>query len=175
MLIFFAFAIPMLSMLLFIPSLEPTAVRWYSQAILSSASFAQGNFTVESLFIALTSDGDAIIEYDVRLPKTQLQRTNITLIGNTINDLGVSDYQHNPLLYRLNEKTREASINSSGATHLLITYSSSDLVDKRDRVWTFSVDSPVIFSLKMPLNHKLLNWEEIIPPRPSVGYCNKIF
>lgn len=150
MIVSFAFAISMSSVIAFIPTAETTAPTWYSQATLSSASFAQGIFTIESLFIALTSDGNAVIEYDVSLPKTTLQRTNIELIGDTIEDLAISDYLDNPLSYRLNEKTKEASINSSRITNLLISYSTPDLVDKQDRIWTFSVYSPVAFSLKMP-------------------------
>lgn len=148
--VLFAFAISISSVIAFIPTAETAALTWYSQATLLSASLAQGNFTIESLFIALTSDGDSVIEYDVRIPKTTPQRTNVELIGNTIEDLAISDYLGNPLLYRLNEKTKEASINSSRITNLLISYSTPDLVDKRDRIWTFSVDSPVAFTLKMP-------------------------
>jgi hypothetical protein len=106
--------------------------------------------SIKSLFIALKSDGNAVIEYDVKLPKAVVQKTNIELIGNTINDLAISDYLDNPLLFRLNEKMGKVSINSSRLTNLLVSYSTPDLVDKRDRVWTFSVDSPEPFSLKMP-------------------------
>jgi uncharacterized membrane protein len=140
----------MSSVIAFIPTAETAASTWYSQATLLSPSLAQGNFTIESLFIALTSDGDSVIEYDLRIPKTTPQRTNVELIGNTIEDLAISDYLGNPLSYRLNEKTKETSINSSRITNLLISYSTPDLVDKRDRIWTFSVDSPVTFTLKMP-------------------------
>ena len=146
----FAFAISVSLVIAFIPMAETAASIGYLQATLSSALLAQGNFTIESLFIALTSEGDAIIEYDIRLPKTILQRTNIELIGDTIEDLAISDYLDNPLSYHFNEKTKEISINSSRITNLLISYSTPDLVDKRDRVWTFSVDSPVAFTLKMP-------------------------
>jgi hypothetical protein len=149
-LVSFAFAISMSSVIAFTPTAETAAPTWYAQATLLSASLAQGNFTIESLFIALTSDGDAVIEYDVRIPKTTPQRTNIELIGNTTEDLAISDYLGNPLLYHLNEKTKETSINSSRITNLLISYSTPDLVDKQDRIWTFSIDSPVAFTLKMP-------------------------
>jgi uncharacterized membrane protein len=134
MLISFAFAIFVSLVIAFIPPAENT----------------QENFNIESLFIALTSDGNALIEYDVRLQKAVVQRTNLELIGNTINDLSISDISDNPLPYRFIEETREAKINSSRVVNLLISYSTPDLVDKRDRIWTFSVNSPVPFSLKMP-------------------------
>jgi hypothetical protein len=149
-LVSFAFTISMSSVIAFIPTAETAAPTWYSQATLLSPSLARRNFTIESLFIALTSDGDSVIEYDLRIPKTTPQRTNVELIGNTIEDLAISDYLGNSLSYRLNGKTKETSINSSRITNLLISYSTPDLVDKRDRIWTFSVDSPVAFTLKMP-------------------------
>jgi uncharacterized membrane protein len=154
-LLLFAFAISLSSVIVFIPAAETAASTGYSQATLSSALLTR-NFTIESLFIALTSDGDAIIEYDVRLPKTILQRTNIELIGDTIEDLAISDYLDNLLSYRLNEKTQEVSINSSRITNLLISYSTPDLVDKQDRLWTFSIDSPVAFSLKLPPESQII-------------------
>jgi uncharacterized membrane protein len=154
-LLLFAYAISVYSVVVFIPAAKTAASTGYSQDTLSSASLTR-NFTIESLFIALASDGDAIIEYDVRLPKTILQRTNIELIGDTIEDLAISDYLDNPLSYRPNEKTKEVSINSSLITNLLISYSTPDLVDKQDRVWTFSIDSPVAFSLKLPPESQII-------------------
>lgn len=154
-LLLFALAISVSSVIVFIPAAETASSTGDSQATLSSASLTQ-NFTIESLFIALTPDGDAIIEYDVRVPKTILQITNIELIGDTIEDLAISDYLDNPLLYRLNEKTKEVSINSSRITNLLISFSTPDLVDKQDRVWTFSIDSPVAFSLKLPPESQII-------------------
>jgi uncharacterized membrane protein len=149
-LICFAFAILVTSDIASVSTTETTGLIWYSQAAVSSPLSNQENFVVESLFIALTSDGNAVVEYDLRLPKLVVQRTNIELIGNTINDLAVSDYLDNPLFFSLDENRGKVSINSSRVTNLLISYSTPDLVDKQDRVWTFSVDSPVSFSLKMP-------------------------
>src|SRR5687768_2277074 len=128
MLISFAFAIFVSLVIAFIPSAENTS---------PTDPTTQENFNIESLFIALTSDGNALIEYDVKLQKSIVQRTNLELIGNTINDLAISDILDNPLPYRFIEETREAKINSSRVANLLISYSTPDLVDKRDRVWTF--------------------------------------
>jgi uncharacterized membrane protein len=140
-LISFAFAIFVSLITAFTPSAENTS---------PIVPTTQENFNIESLFIALTSDGNALIEYDVRLQESVVQTTSLELIGNTINDLAISDILDNPLPYRFIEETREAKINSSRVANLLISYSTPDLVDKRDRVWTFSVNSPVPFSLKMP-------------------------
>lgn len=155
-LISFTFAIFLASYLTSVSAAATTGLIWYSQAAVSSPLSSQDNFVVESLFIGLTSDGNAVVEYDVRLPKLVVQRTNIELIGNTINDLAISDYLDNPLFFRLDENTGKASINSSRVTNLLISYSTPDLVDKQDRVWTFSVDSPVSFSLKMPPDSQIV-------------------
>ncbi len=149
MLISFAFAIFVSLVIAFIPSAENTS---------PTDPTTQENFNIESLFIALTSDGNALIEYDVKLQKSIVQRTNLELIGNTINDLAISDILDNPLPYRFIEETREAKINSSRVVNLLISYSTPDLVDKRDRVWTFSVNSPVPFSLKMPPESQIIKF-----------------
>jgi uncharacterized membrane protein len=147
MLISFAFAIFVSLIIAFIPPAENTS---------PTVPTTQENFNIESLFIALTSDGNSLIEYNVRLQKSVVQRTNLELIGNTINDLAISDILDNPLPYRFIEETREAKINSSRVANLLISYSTPDLVDKRDRVWTFSVNSPVPFSLKMPPESQII-------------------
>ena len=96
MLISFAFTIFLASYLTSVSAAETIDLIWYSQAAVSSPLSSQDNFVIESLFIGLTSDGNAVVEYDVRLPKLVVQRTNIELIGNTINDLAVSDYLDNP-------------------------------------------------------------------------------
>jgi hypothetical protein len=78
-LISFTSAIFLASYLTSVSAAETTGLIWYSQAAVSSPLSSQDNFVVESLFIGLTSDGNAVVEYDVRLPKLVVQRTNIEI------------------------------------------------------------------------------------------------
>ena len=121
--------------------------------ILSSSSlnkaFSQIKYQVNSVFIGILSNGDSIVQYDLRL-KTNTSAITLPLIGGNINDLLVRNYLSKYLIYTFNSVTNEIKINSQNESQIRITYQTPDLVNKQEREWSFLVDSAFPFTVKLP-------------------------
>ncbi len=116
------------------------------------------DYTPETLFITLFADGKSMVEYrlntDVNLPTI-----TVTLFGMVFEDVLVVDDQEQFVDYRI----EDASIimDTFGAPGALITYTTADLVNKTGRLWTFSVDSPVDVSVKLPAESVIIGLNQI--------------
>lgn len=115
------------------------------------------DYTPQSLLVTLFTDGKALIEYrvdsDVMLP-----RITIPLFGSIIEELLILDDENQLVDYRVENGT--LVMDTFGAASLLITYTASDLVNKTGSLWTFSVDSPLDTSVKLPANSVIVGWNE---------------
>lgn len=115
------------------------------------------DYTPQSLLVTLFTDGKALIEYRVDSDVT-LPRITIPLFGSIIEELLILDDENQLVDYRVENGT--LVMDTFGAASLLITYTASDLVNKTGSLWTFSVDSPLDTSIKLPANSVIVGWNE---------------
>jgi len=112
-------------------------------------------YSVNFLFIALFSDGTALIEQDLAL-NPSLPTTSVLLNGKNIESLTALDYKDKSIAYRFGSEPGQLIINSSGVPNVRLSYETPDLVNKQGRIWTFSFNSTTDFSLKLPTNSTLV-------------------
>ena len=137
---------------------------------MSRSTAAQGAvFTPDSLFVALFANGDALVEYDVLIKDPSATSITVKLFGTNVNDLIVTDYEDKILDFKPGAKPGEIVISPGNATGARISYTTPDLVGKDKNVWTFSVDSPVSFSVKMPPDSLIIDWGDATPSLIPVG------
>src|SRR5438128_717267 len=119
-------------------------------------------YTISSLFIALFSDGTALIEQDV-VVNPFLPNTAVVLYGKTVDGLNAMDYKGKSIEYQFGQQPGEVVINSSGITNARLSYETPDLVNKQGRTWTFSFNSTTGFSLKLPTNSTIIDLGKQFP------------
>ena len=125
-------------------------------------AFSQIEYQVNSVFIGILSNGDSIVQYDLRL-KTNTSTITLPLIGGNINDILVRNYLSKYLVYTFNSVTNEMEINSQNESQIRITYQTSDLVNKQEREWSFLIDSAFPFTVKLPNDAVVTNLGEQSP------------
>ena len=126
---------------------------------INTYSYQQTNadkYSISSLFIALFSDGTALIEQDV-VVNPLLPNTAVVLYGKTVNGLNVMDYKGKSIEYQSSQQPGEVVINSTGISNARLSYETPDLVNKQGRTWTFSFNSTTGFSLKLPTNSTIID------------------
>lgn len=130
---------------------------------------AQQTFTPDSIFVALFANGDALIEYDVLITDPASKSVTIPLFGANANDVIVTDYEDRILSFQQGSKPGEIVVSPDGATGARISYTTPDLVGKEKNVWTFSLNSPISFSVKMPPDSLVIDWGDATPAAIQVG------
>jgi uncharacterized membrane protein len=106
-------------------------------------------YSVNSLFIGIFSNGDVLIQDDIK-PKVGVMELSVKLLGENVTNLSIKNYSSHELPYYVNVNSNELSIKPQGSSPIRITYETSTLVDKVGRLWTFSVNSTSTFTLKLP-------------------------
>lgn len=129
---------------------------------ISNRAFSQIEYQVNSVFIGILSNGDSIVQYDLRL-KTNTSEITLPLIGGNINDILVRNYLSKYLIYTFNSLTNEIKINSQNESQIRITYQTPDLVNKQEREWSFLIDSAFPFTVKLPNDAVVTNLGEQSP------------
>ena len=124
--------------------------------------FSQIQYQVNSVFIGILSNGDSIVQYDLRL-KTNTNEITLPLVGGNINDILVRNYQSKYLVYTFNAVTNEIKINSQNESQIRITYQTPDLVNKQEREWSFLINSAFPFTVKLPNDAVVTNLGEQSP------------
>jgi len=107
------------------------------------------HYTVNSLFIGIFSNGDALIQHDIKLD-TNVNELSVKFLGENITNLSVKNYSSSDLSYYVIVASNELRIKPQGSQQIRITYLTPTIVDKKDRTWTVSVDSSYSFTLKLP-------------------------
>ena len=110
---------------------------------------SQVQYQVNSIFIGILSNGDSIVQYDLRL-KTNASDITLPLIGGNINEILVKNYLSKYLVYSFNSSTNDIKINTQNESQVRITYQTPDLVNKQEREWSFLLDSAFPFTVKLP-------------------------
>jgi hypothetical protein len=146
------------------------ALGLLATAGMNRGAAAQGEiFTPDSLFVALFANGDALVEYDVLIKDPSAASITVKLFGTNINDLIVTDYEDKILDFKAGSKPGEIVISPGNATGARISYTTPDLVGKDKNVWTFSINSPISFSVKMPPDSLIIDWGDATPSLIPVG------
>ena len=134
----------------------------FSPGTIFNKVHSQVQYDVNSIFIGILSNGDSIVQYDLRLKNNATQIT-LPLIGGYINEILVKNYSSKLLGYKFNSVTNEISINSQNESQLRITYQTPDLVSKQERQWRFFMNSPFPFTVKLPNDAVVTNLGEQSP------------
>lgn len=123
---------------------------------------SQVQYQVNSIFIGILSNGDSIVQYDLRL-KTNASEITLPLMGGNINEILVRNYLSKYLVYSFNSSTNEIKINTQNESQVRVTYQTPDLVNKQEREWSFLIDSAFPFTVKLPNDAVVTNLGEQSP------------
>ena len=123
---------------------------------------SQVQYQVNSIFIGILSNGDSIVQYDLRM-KNNTNEITLPLIGGNISDILVKNYLSKYLGYTFNSVTNEIKINTQNESQLRITYQTPGLVNKQEREWSFFINSAFPFTVKLPNDAVVTNLGEQSP------------
>ena len=116
------------------------------------------DYEIDSLFIALLTNGDASIDYNL-VVNTNKSSAKVALFGETVHNLTLTDYNATNITYQPTGQPNEITIFSKDSPDIHVAYTTSDLVDKQNRNWTFSFSFPDKFLLKMPSQAHIVSME----------------
>lgn len=128
----------------------------------SNKVHSQIQYQVNSIFIGILSNGDSIVQYDLRL-KTNASEITLPLMGGNINEILVKNYLSKYLVYSFNSSTNDIKINTQNESQVRVTYQTPDLVNKQEREWSFLIDSAFPFTVKLPNDAVVTNLGEQSP------------
>ncbi len=122
--------------------------------------------STRTLDLTLYSDGSAHVSSQLDAPTLEPD-FEISLFGPSIDNFVAVD--ENGLYLTSNVTDGKATVDTFGASSITIDYDIHDLISKEGRVWTFSFDSPINYSLLMPENSIIVG---IIPPPMNIDFEN---
>ncbi|HXG07181.1 MAG TPA: hypothetical protein VNI77_07640 [Nitrososphaera sp.] len=126
------------------------------------------DYDSESLFIALFANGDALVEYDVRINDPLDEEIRIKLFGSRhINDLIVRDLDDQLVDYDIGSPN-EIVLNTPGVENVRISYTTPDLANRTSGIWTFWVDATIGPIVRLPVDSVLVAAE----PIPAIRFVN---
>jgi uncharacterized membrane protein len=131
----------------------------------------EGAYTSESLFIALFSNGDALVEYDVGIEEPLAEETRISLFAqSSVTNLIVVDYEDNVIDFDPGSTPNEIVLKTPAVSNARISYSTQDLVNKTQGRWIFSLSSiSISVAVKLPPDSVLIDPGENFPAIRPVG------
>jgi uncharacterized membrane protein len=130
----------------------------YGQMSSESPQDQNRDYAIDSLFVALLSNGDASIDFNLVVSSNK-SSSNVTLFGGTIQNLTLTDYNETAIKYSPSEISNKFTVYSPASTDIHVTYTTPDLVDKQNRNWTFSLYFPDKFLLKLPSQAHIIDME----------------
>jgi uncharacterized membrane protein len=134
------------------------ALPAWAQEAATQQQQQQKPFEPDSLFLALFTNGDVLIEYDVVITDPGAKEVAVQLFGSNVKDLIVTDLDDKIMDFKLGSRPGEILLSPAGAAGARISYTTPDLVSKEKNVWTLSIDSPISFSVKMPPDSVAIDW-----------------
>jgi uncharacterized membrane protein len=108
---------------------------------------SEGPVVSESLTITIYLDGYVLVDHRLEIDQTY-PSVNVTLLGETFEDMLIVDELNLPLNYTPFEG--EAIIHSLDASHIRITYFTQDLTSKTGKYWTLSAEVPSETTVVLP-------------------------
>ncbi len=112
----------------------------------------------QEISISLQSDGVTRLDYLFEAEVTSLQ-TNVTLLGENIQDLFILNEDGLPLEYE--EADEVITIYSLGSSLVNLSYLTSDLTGKNGVIWSLSVEVPVSTEILLPIGATIINLNTI--------------
>lgn len=110
--------------------------------------------------MAVFANGDALVEYDVSIEDPLDEEIRIKLFGGIhINDLIVVDFEDELVEYEIGDN--EIVLNTPGVSNVRISYTTPDLVNRFQGIWTFSLNATTPFSVRLPPDSVLIDYEPI--------------
>lgn len=103
--------------------------------------------TLRSLDFTVYPDGTTHVSQESSADPQDPELT-VSLFGSTIDNFVAQD--ENGVLLSYDIRKTKATIQTFGATSVLIDYDTYDLVSKKGKIWTFVIDAPVAYTLNMP-------------------------
>ena len=135
----------------------------------ASASAQQADYSSESLFVALFANGDALVEYDISIRDPLDEEIRVKLFGGPhVNDLIVVDYEDSLVEYEIGASQSEIILNTPGVENVRISYTTPDLANRIQGIWTFSINASTGFIVRLPPDSVLVNYE----PIPAIRFVN---
>jgi uncharacterized membrane protein len=114
-----------------------------------SAALATADSPIAAESLTLTAYLDGFVQVNHELTLNQPYPTiNVSLIGETYEDMLVVDEQNLPLDYAI--ANSEAVIYSLNATEITLTYFTQDLTAKTGKYWTLTADAPANATVMLP-------------------------
>jgi uncharacterized membrane protein len=114
--------------------------------------------------MAVFENGDALVEYDISIQDPLDEEVRVELFGEThISDLIVVDYDDALVEYDIGAPN-EIVLNTPGVSNVRISYTTPDLTNKRLGIWTFSLNATTGFTVRLPPDSVLVDYE----PIPSI-------
>ena len=112
-----------------------------------SAPIQQSFGSSRTLDFTIYPDGSTHVFYELDVDPLKLEIT-VELFGEMIENITITDEDGYLLSNEINHNL--AVIETFGASHISIDYDTQDLVSKTGKIWAFSVDAPVQYSLLTP-------------------------
>ena len=112
-----------------------------------SAPIQQSFASSRTLDFTIYQDGSTHVFYELEVDPLELEIT-VELFGEMIENITIIDEDGFLLSNEVNHNL--AVIETFGASHISIDYDTQDLVSKTGKIWAFSVDAPVQYSLLTP-------------------------
>ena len=112
-----------------------------------SAPIQQSLASSRTLDFTIYSDGSTHIFYELDANPLEPEFT-VELFGQMIENVTIMDEDNFLLSYEIDGNS--ATIETFGASHITIDYDTHDLISKTGKIWEFSVDVPIQYSLLMP-------------------------
>jgi len=112
-----------------------------------SAPIQQSFGSSRTLDFTIYPDGSTHVFYELDVDPLELEIT-VELFGETIENITIIDEDGFLLSNEINHNL--AVIETFGASHISIDYDTQDLVSKTGKIWAFTIDAPVQYSLLTP-------------------------
>ncbi len=112
-----------------------------------SAPIQQSLASSRTLDFTIYSDGSTHIFYELEADPLEPEFM-VELFGKSAENITIVDEDGFLLSYEIDGNT--ALIETFGASHVIIDYDTQDLISKTGKIWEFSVDAPIQYSLLMP-------------------------
>ncbi len=111
------------------------------------APIQQSLASSRTLDFTIYSDGSTHVFYEMETNPFEPEFA-IELFGQAIENITIMDEEGFLLSYEINNNI--TLIETFGASHITIDYDTQDLVSKTGKIWEFTVDAPIQYSLLIP-------------------------
>ncbi len=112
----------------------------------------------QTLGFTVYTDGVTRVDYHLNADPTQAQ-VNVTLFGNTLEDLFILDQDGLPLSSTVVDGYHQ--VDSLGSSSLTVSYLTAELTGKSGAVWSFIVETSISAEIMLPVGAIIININDI--------------